>query len=177
MGNNLSLSQARAITTASFVVNFATQVYGMVSEPDMKQVADAVRSVRPLHPHYQPPICFSCSLYVPQTKSLYVGNDLRSQNHFAFSPNPYFIAGVFSLQSLIQVFWLRNLWKMPPPTVDEDVELAEVREASLAYSPIYSLGNFCIGTSHLVPTPPSIRYDSFESLTCVALYCISQPGG
>lgn len=43
MGNNLSLNQARAITTASFVVNFATQVYGMVTKPDMKQVADAVR--------------------------------------------------------------------------------------------------------------------------------------
>ncbi|EIM83245.1 uncharacterized protein STEHIDRAFT_141073 [Stereum hirsutum FP-91666 SS1] len=106
MGNNLSLGQARAINTASFAVNFATQVYGMVTEPDMKQVADA--------------------------------------NHFAFSPNPYFIAGVFSLQSLGQALWLRDLWKMPPPTVDEDAELAEVREASLAYSPIFALGNLCI---------------------------------
>jgi hypothetical protein len=41
MGNGIS--SARYLAVGSFVVNFGTQVYGMLTSPTMKDVADAVR--------------------------------------------------------------------------------------------------------------------------------------
>lgn len=42
MGNELS--RARVLTVSSFLVNFVVQIGGMVSTPNMKDVADAVRN-------------------------------------------------------------------------------------------------------------------------------------
>ena len=41
MGNDIS--RARYLTLGSFIVNFATQNYGMFIKPNMKDIADAVR--------------------------------------------------------------------------------------------------------------------------------------
>ena len=41
MGNDLS--RARVLTVASFLVNFGAQIYGMITTPNMKDVADKVR--------------------------------------------------------------------------------------------------------------------------------------
>ena len=40
MGNGLS--NARYATLGSFLVNFGTQIYGMATKPNMKDIADAV---------------------------------------------------------------------------------------------------------------------------------------
>lgn len=40
MGNNLSA--ARIAAPAAFVINLGAQIYGLVSDPNMKQVADRV---------------------------------------------------------------------------------------------------------------------------------------
>ena len=41
MGN--ALSRARYMTTGSFIIKFGTQLYGMLTSPNMKDIADAVR--------------------------------------------------------------------------------------------------------------------------------------
>ena len=41
MGNDLS--RARVLTVTSFLVNFGAQIYGMITTPNMKDVADMVR--------------------------------------------------------------------------------------------------------------------------------------
>ncbi|KAA1471606.1 hypothetical protein DENSPDRAFT_859046 [Dentipellis sp. KUC8613] len=108
MGNFVSLNQARGMATGSFVVNFAAQMYGMLTKPNMKDVAD--------------------------------------MNHYAFSPNPWFIAGFFSVQVVIQAMWIRELFAMrefADPTLVSPQD-AELRTTTLAYAPIYALGNLCI---------------------------------
>lgn len=40
MGNDLST--ARIAAPAAFVINFAAQIYGLVADPNMKQIADKV---------------------------------------------------------------------------------------------------------------------------------------
>ncbi|THH10526.1 hypothetical protein EW146_g8345 [Bondarzewia mesenterica] len=102
----VTLPQARAIALTSFAINFGAQVYGMLSSPNMKEVADA--------------------------------------NHYAFSPNPWFIAGFFSMQTVLHVFWLKELWFMHDAHPDEVAVDAETRHATLTYVPVYALGNLCI---------------------------------
>ena len=50
MGNDLS--RARVLTVASFLVNFGAQIYGMITTPNMKDVADKVRP-RPYLPYQE----------------------------------------------------------------------------------------------------------------------------
>ncbi|KAH8119760.1 hypothetical protein DFH11DRAFT_5998 [Phellopilus nigrolimitatus] len=94
MGNDLST--ARMIAPGAFAINFGAQLYGMLSTPNMKQVAD--------------------------------------RNHYAFSPNPAFIAAFFAPQMVLQLAWLRKLFS------NGDA----VEPAQLDYVPIYALGNVCI---------------------------------
>ena len=68
------------------------------------------------------------------------------QNHYAFSPNPWFVAGFFSAQTVLQAWWLRTLWSMPEAQELESADDEDTRAATLAYVPIYALGNLCIGT-------------------------------
>jgi len=123
MGNQVS--RAQYLTLSSFLVNFGVQVYGMVSSPNMKQVADA--------------------------------------NHYAFSPNPWFIAAFFSGQAALQAYWIRQLFKLgpdgyqridtaPPAASDsltgtKNVTAKEDEKAvqtTLNYAPVYAIGNLCI---------------------------------
>ena len=95
------------------------------------------------------------------------------QNHFAFSPNPWFIAAFFSGQVVLQLAWIRRLFHHQPPrqgyqaipskspkkrirgptqpmlnpTTSEEEEHAW--KVAVNYAPIYALGNFCIGASLL----------------------------
>ncbi len=82
------------------------------------------------------------------------------QNHYAFSPNPWFIAAFFSGQTVLQLYWIRQLFLRKQgykqlhtapasgaSAVEADRELDEqaaVRSA-VEYAPIYSIGNLCIG--------------------------------
>ncbi|KAI9067196.1 Dor1-domain-containing protein [Trametes sanguinea] len=115
MGNEVS--RARGLTVASFLTNFAVQTYGMITTPNMKDVAEA--------------------------------------NHFAFSPNPWFIAAFFSGQVVLQLAWIRKLFQQDPPGGYQAIgtggnpELAAKEDerawkVALSYAPIYALGNFCI---------------------------------
>ena len=44
MGNQVSRSQL--LTIGSFAINFSTQLYGMLTNPNMKEVADRVSSAQ-----------------------------------------------------------------------------------------------------------------------------------
>ncbi|KAL6307783.1 hypothetical protein BKA93DRAFT_726829 [Sparassis latifolia] len=81
-------------------------------------------------------------------------------NHFAFSPNPWFIAAFFSGQVALQVYWIRQLFNLngegyrrldvPPPNTSRPLNksMAEINEeavkTALDYVPVYALGNLCI---------------------------------
>jgi len=117
MGNQVS--RARYLTVGSFLVNFGVQNYGMLTSPNMKDIADA--------------------------------------NHYAFSPNPWFIAAFFSGQMILQLAWIRKLFKISPqgyqsigssPDTGDHVGLTaqseEEIQSALDYAPIYALGNLCI---------------------------------
>ncbi|KAJ3558152.1 hypothetical protein NM688_g1091 [Phlebia brevispora] len=120
MGNELS--NARYMAVGSFVVNFGTQLYGMLTKPNMKDIADA--------------------------------------NHFAFSPNPWFIAAFFSGQTVLQAYWIRQLFTAgserytllgdngsegdAAEDVDRQLAAEEATQVAVQYAPIYALGNLCI---------------------------------
>ncbi|KAI0658316.1 hypothetical protein C8Q70DRAFT_917696 [Cubamyces menziesii] len=115
MGNEVS--RARVLAVSSFLTNFAVQTYGMVTTPNMKDIAEA--------------------------------------NHFAFSPNPWFIAAFFSGQVVLQLSWIRKLFENDVPEgyqpigtgVDNNVAAKEKQkdwQIALSYAPVYALGNFCI---------------------------------
>ena len=83
------------------------------------------------------------------------------QNHFAFSPNPWFIAAFFSGQVVLQLTWIRQLFRVPPvedydpipntallgKSIEEQNDIDERRawKAAVGYAPVYALGNLCIG--------------------------------
>ncbi|WVR09497.1 hypothetical protein IAU60_006565 [Kwoniella sp. DSM 27419] len=75
---------------------------------------------------------FGCQLYgmmsSPNMK------DIHDKNLCAFSPQPFAIAGFFSPQQLLQLLWLRELFRS-----DRQVERGTIR-----YAPWYALGNGCI---------------------------------
>ncbi|EGO05356.1 hypothetical protein SERLA73DRAFT_14565, partial [Serpula lacrymans var. lacrymans S7.3] len=94
---------ARILALGSFVANFSCQLYGMLTTPNMKQVAD--------------------------------------ENHYAYSPNPFFIAAFFAMQTVLQLLWIKNLFVVssagPSPKYEH-------KPSQMAYVPIYALGNICI---------------------------------
>lgn len=83
------------------------------------------------------------------------------QNHFAFSPNPWFIAAFFSGQMVLQISWIRKLFLLKPGAYkplqvaggngrdaiegDTIIEEQAAIDTALRYVPIYALGNLCIG--------------------------------
>lgn len=127
---NPQLVRARILALGSFAINFACQLYGSLTSPNMKEVADA--------------------------------------NHYAFSPNPYFIAVFFTFQALFQLYWIRGLFTVsstqPSPKYQHSVTLPasigagikasdlaqpvdsdEPEPTQMAYVPIFAIGNLCIG--------------------------------
>lgn len=111
---------------------------------------------------------------------LFWASNLRcSQNHYAFSPNPWFIAAFFSGQVILQAYWIRQLFKLSPAVEGYQRLDALASEASdvvapgqanqqdeegartaLSYAPVYALGNICIGereTYLLHDTPAHAR--------------------
>ncbi|KAK4683506.1 hypothetical protein P7C73_g6745, partial [Tremellales sp. Uapishka_1] len=60
--------------------------------------------------------------------------DIHDQNLCAFSPQPFAIAGFFTPQQVLQVLWLRELFRPD----------AQVESGTVQYAPWYSLGNMCI---------------------------------
>jgi hypothetical protein len=72
--------------------------------------------------------------------------DIHNKNLAAFSPYPYAIAGFFFPQQLFQLAWLWKLWNQEGTSAE--------RAMMNKFAWVYSLGNFCIGsTSHPLHSP------------------------
>lgn len=72
--------------------------------------------------------------------------DINDRNISFFSPHPYFIAGFFGPQQLLQLAWLYRLWKLDPKKPAERGELDTIVD----YVPYYALGNLCIASMYLL---------------------------
>ncbi|PSS02344.1 hypothetical protein PHLCEN_2v4037 [Hermanssonia centrifuga] len=71
--------------------------------------------------------------------------DIADANHFAFSPNPWFIAAFFSGQTALQLYWIRELFLLDDSNNTEGTTAAtEAAHVAIAYAPIYAVGNLCI---------------------------------
>ncbi|KAI0789418.1 hypothetical protein C8Q75DRAFT_718294 [Abortiporus biennis] len=88
--------------------------------------------------------------------------DIADANHFAFSPNPYFIAAFFSGQTILHVYWMKSLFQIPSESVEEAKGYGSINEfgggaeseekmeekqairTTLDYVPIFAVGNLCI---------------------------------
>jgi hypothetical protein len=66
--------------------------------------------------------------------ALIMYRDLHDKYPASFSPQPFAILGFFGPQQIIQLLWLRELWRSEP----------EVEKGTLRYAPWYALGNSCI---------------------------------
>ncbi|BFZ56462.1 hypothetical protein PYCC9005_003508 [Savitreella phatthalungensis] len=64
--------------------------------------------------------------------------DIADRNHSFFSPQPFFIAGFFFPQTIIQLCWLYRLVRLPNTVASESDE-------AVKYSGVYALGNVAIG--------------------------------
>ncbi|WWC90480.1 uncharacterized protein L201_005416 [Kwoniella dendrophila CBS 6074] len=60
--------------------------------------------------------------------------EVHDANPCSFSPQPFAIGGFFTPQQILQVLWLRELFR-----ADKDVE-----KGTINYTPWYALGNTCI---------------------------------
>jgi hypothetical protein len=60
--------------------------------------------------------------------------DLHDKYPASFSPQPFAILGFFGPQQIIQLLWLRELWRNE----------SQVEKGTLRYVPWYALGNTCI---------------------------------
>lgn len=69
--------------------------------------------------------------------------DIHQRNLAAFSPQPYFIAGFFFPQQVVQLIWL---WKL-----GRGDGTAEEKRLMERFAWVYSLGNLCIGCKFDIP--------------------------
>jgi len=77
-------------------------------------------------------IDFACQVYGMTAKPNM--KQIHDANPCAFSPQPFAIAGFFTPQQVIQLAWLRELFRPD----------AQVESGTLRYVPWYALGNICI---------------------------------
>jgi hypothetical protein len=61
--------------------------------------------------------------------------DIHDRNPCAFSPHPFFIGAFFSSQQILQLLYIRELWRPD----------SQVEKGTLRYAPWFSLGNASIG--------------------------------
>ena len=70
--------------------------------------------------------------------------NIHDQNLSFFSPQPFFIAGFFGPQQIVQLVWLYRLLKLDPKKNEAD---RRETEQIVDYVPYYMLGNVCIGST------------------------------
>jgi len=75
---------------------------------------------------------FACQVYGMTAKPNM--KQIHDANPCAFSPQPFAIAGFFTPQQVVQLVWLRELFRPD----------AQVEKGTLRYVPWYALGNVCI---------------------------------
>ena len=61
--------------------------------------------------------------------------EISDANPSAFSPQPFAIAGFFGPQQILQLLWMRELYRAD----------GQVEQGTIRYAPWYALGNFLIG--------------------------------
>jgi hypothetical protein len=67
--------------------------------------------------------------------------DIHDANLSFWSPQPYFIAGFFFPQQILQLIWLYRLYKLDGKK--SETEKKEVQQM-LDFVPYYAVGNICI---------------------------------
>jgi hypothetical protein len=90
------------------------------------------------------PVSFAVDFAAQQYGMLSTPNmkDVHDSNISFFSPQPFFIAGFFFPQQIIQVAWLWRLWNATPQSVKTDRSVAQMVD----FAPYYAVGNFCIAS-------------------------------
>lgn len=78
--------------------------------------------------------------------------DVHNAHPSFFSPQPFFIAGFFAPQQVLQVVWLYKLWTSTREDKSkvETVKEKEEKQLMVDYVPFYALGNICIGCKSTV---------------------------
>lgn len=69
---------------------------------------------------------------------------IHDANLSFFSPQPFFIAGFFFPQQLIQLGWLYRLWKLKP---EQSKEQKNETKIMVDFVPYYVVGNLCIAST------------------------------
>jgi hypothetical protein len=94
--------------------------------------------------------------------------DIHDQNLSFWSPQPFFIAGFFGPQQILQAVWLYRLYKLDADKSPKDKN--EVRTL-VDFVPFYAVGNVCIATwmlfwnsSHLKIANVFVLVNSFTQL-------------
>lgn len=90
--------------------------------------------------------------------------DIHNKNIAAFSPQPYFIAGFFFPQQLVQLVWLWRLCRG-----DGTTERALMEK----FAWVYSLGNFCIGCKSVALVQRNMGEMDRFSPTCIGMLTCS----
>ncbi|KAK0707712.1 hypothetical protein B0H67DRAFT_495542 [Lasiosphaeris hirsuta] len=72
--------------------------------------------------------------------------DVHDANLSFFSPQPFFIAGFFLPQQILQVAWLYRLCRKNAGSNTNDPVGQEDISTMVDFSPYYALGNFCIAS-------------------------------
>ncbi|TBU54400.1 hypothetical protein BD310DRAFT_886286 [Dichomitus squalens] len=126
MGNDVS--RARVLTVSSFLTNFAVQTYGMITTPNMKDVADAN------HFAFSPSPWFIAAFFSGQVvlqlvwiRQIFANDPPNGYQAIARNPSS---TGEAHDESPMQ------------PTADKEEERAW--KVALSYAPVYAIGNFCI---------------------------------
>ncbi|KAI0652724.1 hypothetical protein C8Q79DRAFT_1061887 [Trametes meyenii] len=115
MGNEVS--RARALTVSSFLVNFAVQTYGMVTTPNMKDIADAN------HFAFSPNPWMIAAFFSGQV----VLQLAWIRKLFEHEPSGEYQPIGAALNADVTAKERERGWKV-----------------ALSYAPVYALGNFCI---------------------------------
>ncbi|KAI0937294.1 hypothetical protein AcV5_005235 [Taiwanofungus camphoratus] len=110
--------------------------------------------------------------------------DIADANHFAFSPNPWFIAAFFSGQVVLQLVWIRKLFRIGPDgysSIDSSAPTQALNgnaegipnddeKTALSYVLIYALGNLCVAGWLFF----WLRQDFTESQVLVTINTVAQ---
>ncbi len=80
--------------------------------------------------------------------------DIHDANLSFFSPQPYFIAGFFLPQQILQAIWLYRLCRKPATALEPDEQ--QDMSSMVDFTPYYALGNFCIASTRIHPQPAAL---------------------
>lgn len=80
---------------------------------------------------------------IPDAKRAKHEGHTRFQPFSLFSPQPFFIGGLFLPQQILLAVWL---YKLSHKTQNNDAVALEDSQTMVDYTPFYAVGNFCIAS-------------------------------